>query len=51
MGKTAPTKELVPERPQGTLISVVVLGSLLLQTGLVIAIQVIGYFITVSQKW
>ncbi|XP_015268069.1 PREDICTED: probable cation-transporting ATPase 13A2 [Gekko japonicus] len=51
MGKTAPAKELGPERPQGTLIHPVVLGSLLLQTGLLVAVQVICYFITVSQRW
>ncbi|XP_054857789.1 polyamine-transporting ATPase 13A2 isoform X2 [Eublepharis macularius] len=51
MGKTAPAKELGPERPQGTLISTAVLGSLLLQTGLLIAVQVVCYFITVSQQW
>nr|XP_020637678.1 probable cation-transporting ATPase 13A2 isoform X3 [Pogona vitticeps] len=51
MGKTAPAKHLGPQRPQGALLSVVVLGSLLLQTGLIIAIQVISYFITVSQSW
>ncbi|XP_077168566.1 polyamine-transporting ATPase 13A2 isoform X2 [Paroedura picta] len=51
MGKTAPAKELGPERPQGTLIHPIVLGSLLLQTGLLVAIQVICYFITTSQSW
>nr|XP_056721435.1 polyamine-transporting ATPase 13A2 [Euleptes europaea] len=51
MGKTAPAQELGPERPQGTLMNPVVLGSLLLQTGLFIAIQVVCYFITVSQRW
>uniref|UniRef100_A0ACB8EEJ0 Uncharacterized protein n=1 Tax=Sphaerodactylus townsendi TaxID=933632 RepID=A0ACB8EEJ0_9SAUR len=51
MGKTAPAKELGPERPQGTLMNPVVLGSLLLQTGLLTAVQVICYFITVSQRW
>ncbi|KAJ6656844.1 hypothetical protein lerEdw1_003175 [Lerista edwardsae] len=51
MGRTAPAVELGPERPQGALISVVVLGSLLLQTGLVIAVQAAAYLITVSQGW
>ncbi|KAJ7306345.1 hypothetical protein JRQ81_009687 [Phrynocephalus forsythii] len=51
MGKTAPAKHLGPQRPQGALLSVVVLGSLLLQTTLIIAVQVISYFITISQAW
>ncbi|XP_066493188.1 polyamine-transporting ATPase 13A2 isoform X1 [Tiliqua scincoides] len=51
MGRTAPAAELGAERPQGALISVVVLGSLLLQTGLVIAIQAVAYLVTVSQGW
>lgn len=51
MGKTAPAAELGVERPQGALISVVVLGSLLIQTGLVITVQAGAYLITVSQDW
>uniref|UniRef100_A0A8C3SEC1 Polyamine-transporting ATPase 13A2 n=1 Tax=Chelydra serpentina TaxID=8475 RepID=A0A8C3SEC1_CHESE len=51
MGKTGPAKELGTRRPQGALISIVVLGSLLLQTALLITIQVMSYFITVSQSW
>ncbi|XP_029433723.1 cation-transporting ATPase 13A2 isoform X2 [Rhinatrema bivittatum] len=51
MGKTGPAKELGPQRPQGTLISIAVLGSLLLQTLLLVIIQVLSYFITVSQTW
>ncbi|XP_042334293.1 polyamine-transporting ATPase 13A2 isoform X2 [Sceloporus undulatus] len=51
MGRTAPAKDLGPRRPQGALLSVVVLGSLLLQTALLITVQVIGYFITVAQPW
>ncbi|NWH69809.1 AT132 ATPase, partial [Piaya cayana] len=51
MGRTGPAQELGVERPQGALISVLVLGSLLLQTGLLITIQVLSYFITVSQSW
>ncbi|XP_074831739.1 polyamine-transporting ATPase 13A2 [Carettochelys insculpta] len=51
MGKTGPAKELGMKRPQGTLISIIVLGSLLLQTALLITVQVMSYFITVSQSW
>ncbi|KAK4809814.1 hypothetical protein QYF61_014282 [Mycteria americana] len=51
MGRTGPARELGAERPQGTLISVLVLGSLLLQTALLITVQVLGYFVTVSQSW
>uniref|UniRef100_A0A674KEP6 ATPase cation transporting 13A2 n=1 Tax=Terrapene triunguis TaxID=2587831 RepID=A0A674KEP6_9SAUR len=51
MGKTGPAKELGTKRPQGALISIVVLGSLLLQTALLITVQVMSYFITVSQSW
>ncbi|NXG39999.1 AT132 ATPase, partial [Dromaius novaehollandiae] len=51
MGRTGPAKELGVERPQGALISVLVLGSLLLQTALLITVQVLSYFITVSQSW
>uniref|UniRef100_A0A8C8RTU3 ATPase cation transporting 13A2 n=1 Tax=Pelusios castaneus TaxID=367368 RepID=A0A8C8RTU3_9SAUR len=51
MGKTGPSKELGTKRPQGALISILVLGSLLLQTALLITVQVMSYFITVSQSW
>ncbi|XP_030042006.1 polyamine-transporting ATPase 13A2 isoform X2 [Microcaecilia unicolor] len=51
MGKTGPAQELGIQRPQGTLISITVLGSLLLQTLLLIVIQVLAYFITLSQTW
>nr|XP_033777807.1 cation-transporting ATPase 13A2 isoform X5 [Geotrypetes seraphini] len=51
MGKTGPTKELGTQQPQGTLISIAVLGSLLLQTFLLIIFQVLAYFITISQTW
>eukprot|EP00076_Gallus_gallus_P028647 XP_015152391.1 cation-transporting ATPase 13A2 isoform X2 [Gallus gallus] len=51
MGRTGPARELGVRRPQGALISVPVLGSLLLQTALLITVQVLSYFITVSQSW
>ncbi|XP_044277119.1 polyamine-transporting ATPase 13A2 isoform X3 [Varanus komodoensis] len=51
MGRTAPATGLGPARPRGTLISVPVLGSLLLQTGLLIAVQVGSYLIATSQQW
>ncbi|XP_063001500.1 polyamine-transporting ATPase 13A2 isoform X2 [Elgaria multicarinata webbii] len=51
MGKTAPAPDLGLARPQGALLSTAVLGSLLLQTALLIAVQVVSYFITISQQW
>ncbi|NXT91048.1 AT132 ATPase, partial [Anhinga rufa] len=51
MGRTGPAQELGVERPQGALISVLVLGSLLLQTALLITVQILSYFITISQSW
>uniref|UniRef100_A0A663NEC9 Polyamine-transporting ATPase 13A2 n=1 Tax=Athene cunicularia TaxID=194338 RepID=A0A663NEC9_ATHCN len=51
MGRTGPAQELGVERPQGALISVLVLGSLVLQTALLITVQVLSYFITISQSW
>ncbi|NXC61782.1 AT132 ATPase, partial [Aleadryas rufinucha] len=51
MGRTGPAPALGVRRPQGALISSLVLGSLLLQTALLIAVQVLSYFITVSQSW
>uniref|UniRef100_A0A8B9MSC4 ATPase cation transporting 13A2 n=1 Tax=Accipiter nisus TaxID=211598 RepID=A0A8B9MSC4_9AVES len=51
MGRTGPAQELGVERPQGALISILVLGSLLLQTALLITVQVLSYFITISQSW
>ncbi|POI32606.1 hypothetical protein CIB84_003642 [Bambusicola thoracicus] len=51
MGRTGPARELGVRRPQGTLISIPVLGSLLLQTALLITVQVLSYFITISQSW
>uniref|UniRef100_UPI00398F33FC polyamine-transporting ATPase 13A2 isoform X2 n=1 Tax=Pristiophorus japonicus TaxID=55135 RepID=UPI00398F33FC len=51
MGRTGPAKELVPQRPAGSLINVSILGSLLLQTLLVILIQVLTYTVTTAQSW
>ncbi|XP_027549015.1 cation-transporting ATPase 13A2 isoform X3 [Neopelma chrysocephalum] len=51
MGRTGPARALGLVRPPGTLISALVLGSLLLQTALLITVQVLSYFITVSQSW
>ncbi|XP_017688937.1 PREDICTED: probable cation-transporting ATPase 13A2 isoform X2 [Lepidothrix coronata] len=51
MGRTGPARALGLARPPGTLISALVLGSLLLQTALLITVQVLSYFITVSQSW
>ncbi|XP_056364277.1 polyamine-transporting ATPase 13A2 [Oenanthe melanoleuca] len=51
MGRAGPAPALGVRRPQGALISTLVLGSLLLQTALLIAVQVLSYFITTSQSW
>ncbi|XP_072442697.1 polyamine-transporting ATPase 13A2 isoform X5 [Chiloscyllium punctatum] len=51
MGRTGPAKELVAQRPVGSLINVSILGSLLLQTLLVILIQVLTYTVTTTQSW
>ncbi|NXD01666.1 AT132 ATPase, partial [Certhia familiaris] len=51
MGRAGPAPALGAQRPQGALISGLVLGSLLLQTALLITVQVLSYFITVSQSW
>nr|XP_032608045.2 polyamine-transporting ATPase 13A2 isoform X2 [Taeniopygia guttata] len=51
MGRTGPALALGVRRPQGALISGLVLGSLLLQTALLVTVQLLSYFITVSQSW
>ncbi|XP_072101039.1 polyamine-transporting ATPase 13A2 isoform X1 [Mobula birostris] len=51
MGRTGPAKELVAQRPVGSLINITILGSLLLQTILVILIQILTYTITTNQNW
>ncbi|NXH83109.1 AT132 ATPase, partial [Edolisoma coerulescens] len=51
MGRAGPAPALGARRPQGALISGLVLGSLLLQTALLVTVQVLSYFITVSQSW
>ncbi|XP_007905146.1 cation-transporting ATPase 13A2 [Callorhinchus milii] len=51
MGRTEPTKELVPQRPLGSLIKVPILGSLVLQTLVIVMIQILTFFITTSQSW
>ncbi|NXN80616.1 AT132 ATPase, partial [Bombycilla garrulus] len=51
MGRTGPAPALGVQRPQGALISGLVLGSLLLQTALLVTVQVLSYFITISQSW
>uniref|UniRef100_A0A8D0BJU2 ATPase cation transporting 13A2 n=1 Tax=Salvator merianae TaxID=96440 RepID=A0A8D0BJU2_SALMN len=51
MGKTSPAEHLGPKRPQGSLLSAAVLSSLLLQTALVMGVQVTSYFITVFRPW
>ncbi|XP_055515087.1 LOW QUALITY PROTEIN: cation-transporting ATPase 13A2 [Leucoraja erinacea] len=51
MGRTGPAKALVAQRPVGSLINITILGSLLLQTVLVILIQVLTYTVTATQSW
>ncbi|XP_075462086.1 polyamine-transporting ATPase 13A2 isoform X2 [Ascaphus truei] len=51
MGRTGPAKELGAARPLGTLISIAVLGSLILQTLLICATQLVTFFVTRSQDW
>ncbi|XP_051894917.1 cation-transporting ATPase 13A2 isoform X2 [Pristis pectinata] len=51
MGRTGPAKELVAQRPVGSLINITILGSLLLQTVLVILIQILTYTVTTTQSW
>ncbi|XP_067873491.1 cation-transporting ATPase 13A2 isoform X2 [Heterodontus francisci] len=51
MGRTGPAKELVPQRPVGSLFNVLILGSLLLQTLLAILIQVLTFTVTTTQSW
>ncbi|KAM8927889.1 polyamine-transporting ATPase 13A2 [Pelodytes ibericus] len=51
MGRTGPANELGVRRPLGTLISIPVLGSLILQILIIWVIQLITVFITQSQSW
>ncbi|NXE99856.1 AT132 ATPase, partial [Menura novaehollandiae] len=51
MGRSGPAPALGAARPQGALLSALVLGSLLLQSALLVAVQLLCYFITVSQSW
>ncbi|XP_074162204.1 polyamine-transporting ATPase 13A2 isoform X1 [Sminthopsis crassicaudata] len=51
MSFTEPAPELGVSRPPGALLRAAVLGSLFLQTALVLTIQLGGYFITISQPW
>lgn len=51
MGRTGPAEALGTRRPQGSLISVLVLGSLVLQTALLVTVQLLSYFVTISQSW
>ncbi|XP_056398088.1 polyamine-transporting ATPase 13A2 isoform X2 [Hyla sarda] len=51
MGRTGPAGELGLTRPLGTLISIPVLGSLIVQTGMILLVQLLCYFLTESQPW
>ncbi|KAM6217621.1 polyamine-transporting ATPase 13A2 [Rhynchocyon petersi] len=51
MSRTGPALVLGRARPPGALLSVPVLSSLLLQVALVAAVQLGGYFLTVTQPW
>ncbi|XP_053308201.1 polyamine-transporting ATPase 13A2 [Spea bombifrons] len=51
MGKTGPAEELGIRSPMGTLISIPVLGSLILQFLLILIIQLLSVFFVQSQSW
>ncbi|XP_075046542.1 polyamine-transporting ATPase 13A2 isoform X2 [Mixophyes fleayi] len=51
MGRTGPASELGLKCPLGTLISISVLGSLIIQISLVLLVQLASYFLTTSQPW
>ncbi|KAM3921896.1 polyamine-transporting ATPase 13A2 isoform 2-T2 [Leptodactylus fuscus] len=51
MGRTGPASELGLRRPLGTLISIPVLGSLIVQTSMILLVQLVSYFLLVSQPW
>lgn len=51
MGRTGPASELGLRRPLGTLISTSVLGSMIVQTSMIFLVQILSYFLTVSQPW
>ncbi|XP_072011383.1 polyamine-transporting ATPase 13A2 isoform X2 [Engystomops pustulosus] len=51
MGRTGPASELGIKRPLGTLISIPVLGSLIVQTSMILLVQLLSYFLLISQPW
>ncbi|XP_023388356.1 cation-transporting ATPase 13A2 isoform X6 [Pteropus vampyrus] len=51
MSRTGPALVLGQARPPGSLLSMPVLSSLLLQVALVASVQLGGYFLTVAQPW
>ncbi|XP_073512248.1 polyamine-transporting ATPase 13A2 isoform X2 [Phyllobates terribilis] len=51
MGRTGPADVLGIRRPMGTLISVPVLGSLIVQTCMILLVQLLTFFLIQSQTW
>ncbi|XP_063798171.1 LOW QUALITY PROTEIN: polyamine-transporting ATPase 13A2 [Pseudophryne corroboree] len=51
MGRTGPASELGLRSPLGTLISMSVLGSLIIQTSLILLVQLMSYYLITSQPW
>ncbi|XP_066462433.1 polyamine-transporting ATPase 13A2 isoform X2 [Eleutherodactylus coqui] len=51
MGRTGPAGELGLKRPLGTLISIPVLGSLIVQTSMILVVQLLSYFLIKAQPW
>ncbi|KAM8862971.1 polyamine-transporting ATPase 13A2 [Spinachia spinachia] len=51
MGRGGPSEELHPHRPSASLLTLPVLGSLLLHTGMIVLGQLAALFITTSQDW
>ncbi|XP_040278846.1 polyamine-transporting ATPase 13A2 isoform X1 [Bufo bufo] len=51
MGRTGPASQLGIKRPLGTLISIPVLGSMIIQTSMILVVQLVSYFLVRSQPW
>ncbi|CAN2387990.1 P5-type ATPase cation transporter [Pristimantis euphronides] len=51
MGRTGPASDLGLKRPLGTLISIPVLGSLIVQTSMILVVQLLSFFLMKSQPW
>jgi magnesium-transporting ATPase (P-type) len=51
MGRTGPSDQLVPQRPNGSLASAATVFPLLLQVGLTAGIQLAAFFLLLDQPW